>query len=166
MTIYRSELRPEAISQGDIFEGITFYRRSAGAAPEAWVRPGMVTSHSCDLDKYGVAASRGVTGPLLHEWPVTVAPVLQAVSLTGGQAGDALKGRMPRYFPLPSDGNAPDYVVDLWLEQPVPFEDIASTRRLASLTDDGQRSLWIHSLWLRSRMKPRQLAIGTGEDGA
>lgn len=131
-------------NQGDIFVDVPFIIRPEGAA---W---GMIVSHDCDCDKF-LKPKTPIPEEQRSVWPITMAPVHPIEGLTGGRIKAVRDGAMPRYFHLPGDESGlPELVADLWLEQPVPMEQVLTCERRASLSDEWRSRLWTQIIRLRT----------------
>jgi hypothetical protein len=132
-------------NQGDIFEDVPFavFPRSDGQSSL-----GMIISHDCDCDKF-LKPKTPIPEQDRTTWPITMAPVHVIDELTGGRAKAVRDGDMRRYFHLPAESDLDELVVDLWLLQPVPMEQIMLCVRRASLSDEWRPRLWaqIIRLW-------------------
>lgn len=67
---------------------------------------------------------------------------------------------MPRYLPLPAEGDHPERVVDLWTEQPIRFETLLTCTRIASLSPEWRLKLWWKIIRLRLGMHYREIVEG------
>jgi hypothetical protein len=92
----------------------------------------IVVAHSCEYTK----AVRQ------RERPLSIAPLLPADELPGGQPGDARAGRMSRYWPLPEvPPLEAGFVADFANIQPLVAEDLEQAERVVSIDDAGQLAL-------------------------
>ena len=142
MSVYADRSSDDA-NQGDIFEDVPFAASPGGSA---W---GMILSHDCDCDKF-LKPKTQIPDEQRSMWPITVAPVHPIDQLTGGRIKAVRDRRMPRYFHLPEEAGLPELVADLWLEQPVPMEQVLMCNRLASLSDEWRGRLWAQIIRLRT----------------
>lgn len=152
MAVYGEPEEPDGLNQGDLIADVPFAGQHADDLSRVTTMLGLVTMHSCDCDKFMVARRKGADAELLATWPITVAPVHPPELLTGGQAGDARAGRMPRYFPIPLEGEMPEMVVDLWREQAVPARLLVTLERQATLSTDTLHKLYVHHWQLKTRI--------------
>lgn len=134
MPVY-ADRSSDAANQGDIFEDVPFATVPDGAA---W---GMIVSHDCDCDKF-LKPKTPIPDDQRPVWPITMAPVHPIEQLTGGRIKAVRNREMPRYFHLPAEAGLPELVADLWLEQPVPMEQVLRCERHASLSDEWRSHLW------------------------
>jgi hypothetical protein len=146
-------------NQGDIFVDVPFTAYSPGDA--AW---GMIVSHDCDCDKF-LKPKTSIPDEQLPLWPITVAPVHPIELLTGGRVKAVRDGAMPRYFHLPEENGLPELVADLWLEQPVPMQQVLECDRQASLSDEWRTRLWTQIIRLRTG-RDLSKAITTALEGS
>jgi hypothetical protein len=151
--VYR-EPETDRLNQGDVLVGVPFVGQDANDRGGVTEMLGLVTAHSCDCDKFFEARRKDLSPELLATWPILVAPAHPPELLIGGQAGDARKGRMPRYFPIPTEDERPELVVDLWREQAVPAVILERLDRQGSLSAEMIRRFYIHLWTLRTRIKP------------
>lgn len=130
-------------NQGDIFIDVPFV---VGPQSAAW---GMIVSHDCDCDKF-LKPKTPIPDDQRSLWPITMAPVHPIDELTGGRMKAVREGEMPRYFYLPEENGLPELVADLWLEQPIPMEQVLACGRRASLSDEWRVRLWTQIIRLRT----------------
>jgi len=122
-------------NQGDVFADVDFI----GSTGE-----GMITAHDCVCDKY-----LRLNEERAARFVITVAPVHPIDQLQGDWQHYARAGHMPRYFHLPAEGERPELVADLWLEQPVRMQELVAGVRLTSLSPEWLARLWQQFLRLR-----------------
>lgn len=144
MTVYTDRSEHDA-NQGDVFADVPM--RIPGIEELSGL--GMVISHDCDCDKF-LKPKTPVPEEERPVWPITIAPVHAIEQLTGGRINAVREQRMPRYFHLPAEGDMPELVADLWLEQPVPIARILERERRGSLSDEWRARLWAQIIRLRT----------------
>lgn len=138
MAVYADRSDHDA-NQGDVFEAVPF---------GGFTIDGMVTSHDCVCDKY-LEPRTPLSEEAAAEFPVSVAPVHPLDQLTDDWRAAVLRDRMPRYFLLPAEGERPDLVADLYLEQPVRFAEVLDCDRATSLSPEWLARLWQQFMRLR-----------------
>ncbi|MGD9697178.1 MAG: hypothetical protein AB7V42_16125 [Thermoleophilia bacterium] len=150
MSVYVAT-RPEMLSQGDILENVPFLRRRGRdlGEVEIWPMLGIVTAHSCEIDKYDRALERGHSAVAL--WPVSVAPVMDIEMMPTGQPADARRGKIKRYAHLPSEDGNPEMVVDFYFDQPVPIQILRALKKRAHLSDQWVTRLQSRMVIFRTR---------------
>jgi len=143
--VYEDRSEDDA-NQGDVFADVPFglYPRPDGDASL-----GMIISHDCDCDKF-LKPKTPIPEDQLPLWPITLAPVHPIEELTASRIKAVRDGKMPRYFHLPENGELPELVADLWLEQPVPMQQVLACERQASLSDEWRGRLWAQVIRLRT----------------
>lgn len=158
------------LNQGDLFEGVPFHLPVGTAeVPEFERMLGLITSHSCDCDRYERAVQKDADQDVLDRMPLLVAPVHGMEELEGrnpGLAGDIRATRVPRYFHLADDGHQPEQVADLWFEQPVSAVQLLQLDRRATLTEECRLSLLVQIWRLRSHLKEQDVFKETWADEA
>lgn len=152
--VYADPEEPERLNQGDLLVDVPFVGQDASDRCRVTTSLGLVTTNSCDCDKFFAAQEKGLSDDLAATWPIIVAPAHPPELLVGGQAGDASKGRMPRYFPIPAEDDHPELVVDLWREEAIPAVELIGLQRQACLSRDNLLALYAHVWWLRTRLRP------------
>lgn len=126
---YTDSLRPEPISQGDVFDNFEFLVPLPGGFYKETGRV-IVVSHNCDCDK------ASGTDPLR---PITIAPLQRLDDLPDGKGGHARHGQMWRYWALaPVQDPEAEYGVDWSLMQPTLADALVDGNRILSMDDDGQ----------------------------
>jgi hypothetical protein len=146
------------LNQGDLIAEVPFISRRRRDC-EAVVLAGLVTTNSCDLDKY-TELRDSLTRNQRLAWPVTVAPLYGLEDLDRAAAGDVRAHRHRRYFYLPREAPQPEMMADLWLQQPVPLSVITRLNRLATLSDEWLARLWLHAFITFSRRDPKDVFVG------
>jgi hypothetical protein len=141
LAVYGDRSEHEA-NQGDIFEDVQL---EGPWKHEAMV---MLISHDCDCDKY-LKPKVPLTESERDAWRVTIAEVQLLGDLHTNRRVPAEKNEMPRYLPLPAEGEHPAMVVDLWTEQPLRFLDLLKCKRKASLSPEWREQLWWKIVRLR-----------------
>lgn len=121
--------------------------------------PGLVLSHSCDIDKYDEEKAK-LNGNQRKRWPVQMLPLLSTADLSKGALGDVKAGRHRRYFYIPKEGPHQELVADFWLAQPVPLLVVKALTRLGTLSDDYLARLWTHAFVAISRKNPVEVFKG------
>lgn len=121
--------------------------------------PGLVTSHSCDIDKYE-EEKHGLSGNQKKAWPVSVAPLFSLETLSAGQAGDVRSSRHRRFFHIPREGPNREMMADLWFEQPVPLVLLLPLSRMATLSPEWLARLWTHAFVGLTRKDPAEVFVG------
>ena len=154
--VYGDPEEPERLNQGDLLANVPFVGQDSRDLSKVTEMLGVVTSNSCDCDKFFRARELGINEEIEATWPISVAPAHPPELLTGGQAGDARNGRMPRYFPVPEEGDMTELVVDLWREQAVPALTLLTLERAACLSGEHLHRMYIHAWVLRTRIKPEK----------
>jgi hypothetical protein len=142
VALYGGSLREERLAQGDLLENYEFFRPAGGTYRDTVWAPAVVVSHSCDFTKFSRDEERGRPG--LDRFPLLVAPVPRASQIPDpGTRGHATRGKVARYFHLPAGDplTAEDHFIDFWFMQPAAVTELLGLRRLASMTDRGQRHL-------------------------
>lgn len=157
MAVYAEPEEPDRLNQGDLLIDVPFVGQDARDRAHATVALGVVTAHSCDCDKFFSFREKGLAEELEATWPIMVAPVHDPELLVGGQAGHARKGEMPRYFPIPSEGDHPELVIDLWREEAIPAVTLIELDRQACLSRETLLALYAHLWWLRTRLRPEDV---------
>jgi hypothetical protein len=147
-----------ALNQGDLIGDVPFIARRLHDQQPITL-PGLITSNSCDLDKFAKERPKLERNQMLS-WPATVAPVYDLDSLDAGGAGDVRGDRHRRYFLLPREGQQPEQMADLWLQQPVPICELERLPRLATLSDEWLRRLWLHAFVTLTRRDPKAVFVG------
>jgi hypothetical protein len=144
------------VNQGDIFEAVPFPVGRADGAP-SW---GMVISQDCDADKF-LKPKTPLSDEQIAYFRLTVAHVHPLNELGGSWAKAVREDKMPRFLLMPEEGELPDLVVDLWLEQPVLMTDLLDCTRVASLSPEWRYKLW----WkiVRLRLGEHYMSILRGE---
>jgi hypothetical protein len=152
--------RPEkALNQGDIFPNVPFYSRQVDGSFTLLTVPGLVLTHSCDIDKYDEVKGK-LSGNQKKRWPIQMLPLLSPADLDKGALGDTKAGRHKRYFFIPKEDRHQELVADFWLAQPVPILDIQKLTRLATLSEEYLARLWSHAIVAVSRKEPQRLFEG------
>jgi hypothetical protein len=148
-----------AANQGDLFE------KAQLEGP--WHHEATVTliSHDCDCDKY-LDPKTPITETERHNWRVTIAEVQLVADLHPNRKAPAREDKMPRYFPLPTEGELPEMVVDLWTEQPIRFGKLLECKRIASLSAEWRVKLWWKIIRLRLGKDFRAILEGKVPDDA
>ena len=141
------------LNQGDVLRGVPFIARKDLGAKNLAALPGLVVSHSCDVDKYD-EDKRSLEGNVKKAWPVTVVPLLSPAQLDEGVLGDVRAHRQYRYFYLPREAQHQELIADLWQMQPVPRIAIQRLERMATLSDDYLQRLWAALIVLFTRVDP------------
>ena len=142
------------LGQGDILRDVSFHIRH-GQGHRVEVMQGIVTSHSCDCDKFHTWRAKN-PGPsrTLDEWAISVAPIGKMNQVDAGLAGDIRRGRVPRYFSLPAEGFVlrHESLADLMYEQPVPAILLAPPERhVGTLSAASLRLFQAQLVELRTR---------------
>lgn len=133
-------------------------RKDLGAKDLVTV-PGLVLSHSCDVDKYDEVKHR-LGSNEKSAWPVTLAPLLSTNQMDEGVLADVRAGRHHRYFHLPHEGTHQELIADLWRIQPVPRMAITRLERVGTISDDYLHRLWAALVVLYTRVDPTTLLKG------
>lgn len=157
MAVYADPDAPDRLNQGDLLADVAFVGQDARDRTQRNQALGLITSHSCDCDKFFALREKGLPEEIEMTWPIMVAPVHSPDDLLGGQPGDARAGRMPRYFPLPAEGDHPDLVVDLWREEAVPAVTLLELDRQACLSRETLLAAYVHLWVLRTRLPPKDV---------
>jgi len=121
--------------------------------------PGLVLSHSCDIDKYDEQKHK-LAGNAQKRWPVQMVPLMTPSGFDKGTLGDVRAGRHHRYFLLPKEGPHQDLLADFWLAQPVPLLVVKSLQRVATLSEEYLAKLWTHAFVVTTRKKPSEVFQG------
>jgi hypothetical protein len=87
----------EGLSQGDIISSVSFYSRQDHGPGTLVAVPGLVLSHSCDIDKFDEMKAK-LDGNTQKRWPVQMLPLLTTADIDKGALGDVRAGRHRRYF--------------------------------------------------------------------
>lgn len=146
------------LNQGDVVADVPFIGRRLRDTTSV-VLPGLITSNGCDLDKYWELREDLSRNQKLA-WPVTLAPLHGLEGLDHGAAGDARGNRHRRYFYIPAEGQQPEMVADLWLQQPVPLALVQRLERRATLSDEWVARLWLHAFVTFTRRDPEDVFVG------
>jgi len=146
------------LNQGDVIAGVPFYIRQDHSRELVSV-PGLVYSHSCDIDKYD-ETKHSLTGNQKKRWPVQMIPLLSPKNVDAGALGDVKAGRHRRYFYLPKESPHHELVADFWLAQPIPLLVVQGLQRVATLSDEHLAKLWTHSFVAVSRKDPARVFQG------
>ena len=109
---------------------------------------GMIAAHDCVCDKF-LDPRTPLPDEVRQVWTITMAPVHPLADLTGDRVAAVRADRMPRYFYLPAEGDRPELVADLYLEQPVRFLRVLEGDRLTSLSAEWIARLWTQFMRLR-----------------
>jgi hypothetical protein len=152
------------LNQGDVLEDVPFYVRRGGDLARV-EGPGLVTSNSCDYDKFAELRA-GLTRQQKLTWPLSVAPLSGLGELSSAAAGDARRYRHTRYFYLPKERPHPEQIADLWWEQPIPIVVLEQLPRRASLSEDHRLRLWVFTFHRRTRLDPAHVFVGGQLNGA
>lgn len=144
------------LNQGDVLRAVPFIARKDLGAKDLAALPGLVVSHSCDVDKYE-AEKHKLDGNAKKAWPVTLVPLLSPEHLEDRLLGDVRAHRQYRYFHLPREANHQELVADLWQMQPVPRIAVQRLDRIATLSDEYLRRLWAALIVLFTRVDPGAL---------
>lgn len=147
-----------AVNQGDVRLNVSFFIRQDQGA-EFVSSPGLIMSHSCDIDKYDEVKHQ-LNGNQKKRFPIQVAPLFGLGHLDASQAGDVRAGRHRRYFYLPQEAPHHEMVADLWLTQPVPLLSVRRLTRAATLSEEYLARLWVHAFVTHSRKDPRDVFVG------
>lgn len=147
------------LNQGDVIAGVPFYSRQDHGQGTLVVAPGLVFSHSCDLDKYDEEKSK-LDGNQRKRWPVQMLPLVSPATFDRATLGDVRAGRQRRFFLLPKEGRHQELVADFWLAQPVPLLVVKSLNRVATLSDEYLAKLWTHAFVTMTRKKPSDVFQG------
>lgn len=152
--------KPEgALNQGDVIAGVPFFVRKDVEGRELYDGPGLVLSHSCDIDKF--AEIKGtLSGNQRKRIPIQMLPLLSLSSVDATMLGDVRKGRHKRYFFIPRENQHQELVADFWLAQPIPIMVVQKLSRIATLSDEYLAKLWTHSFVSVSRKDPAQVFQG------
>lgn len=135
---------------------VPFIDRKDLGAKDLVTVPGLVVSHSCDIDKYDEVKHR-LGGNEKKAWPVTVVPLLSPDQMDEGVLGDVRAHRHHRYFHLPHEGPNQELVTDLWRIQPVPRMALMRLDRVGTLSDDYLHRLWAALIVVFTRVDPQSL---------
>lgn len=146
------------LNQGDVLANVPFYGRQEHGNELVTV-PGLVLSHSCDIDKFD-EVKHTLTGNQRKRWPVQMLPLMTPAALDKGALGDTKGGRHRRYFYIPKEGHHQELVADFWLAQPVPLVVLKRLQRLATLSDEYLAKLWTHAFVAISRKEPTDVFQG------
>ncbi len=138
--VFRTDLREEALAQGDVLADVEFFAPKEGGTYQPTVHaPGVITSHSCDFTKFDTARKQGRD---IRRWPLLAAPLVKRSELDSSMAGNAHADRVPRYFSI---GDEPpldeEHFADYWFMQPVAVLELLASTRIASFTDNYQQRL-------------------------
>jgi hypothetical protein len=94
-----------AVNQGDIWLNVPFLGRQELGIDFPIYSPGLVVSHSCDIDKYDEIKDRLAENEK-KRFPILLAPVLGFGDLDPSLRGEVKSGRQRRYFYLPAEGRS------------------------------------------------------------
>jgi hypothetical protein len=146
------------LNQGDVIRDVPFHVFREHS-PELVAAPGLVISHSCDIDKFDELKAK-LTGNGRKRWPIQMVPLMSTAALDAAQIGDAKAGRHRRFFYIPKEGRHQELLADFWLAQPVPLVIVQTLTRLGTLSDEYLAKLWTHAFVSISRKKPADVFEG------
>lgn len=138
--VFQVSPRPEELAQGDLLESIEFLSPKGKTYRDNKWAKGIVVSHSCDFTKFQADERKGRKN--LDLFPLLVAPVIPLSAIPDANtANHARKGRVMRYFHLPSEGplaENEDHFADFWFIQPASVFELLDITRLGSMSDEWQ----------------------------
>jgi hypothetical protein len=143
------------LNQGDVLRDVPFLKRRKHDV-ELIVAPGLVTSHSCDIDKFESISDRNAR----LRFPLTVAPVVGLDTVDAEVAGNVRADKHRRFFYLPREGPFSERMVDRWWQQPIPLVLLRELKREATLSDEHLARLWEFDFVSFSRRDPKRVFIG------
>lgn len=144
------------LNQGDVLRAVPFIDRKDLGAKDLVAVPGLVVSHSCDVDKYDEVKHR-LEGNAKKSWPITMVPLLSPDQMDETVLGDVRAHRQHRYFHIPREAQHQELVADLWRIQPVPRMALMRLERVGTLSDDYLHRLWAALVVLFTRVDPQVL---------
>lgn len=152
--VYGDPEEPERLNQGDILAGVSFNGVDARDPGRALISSGVVMAHDCQCDKFYAEREKGISEEVEATWPIIVAPVYPLEALREDQIWQVRERRVRRYFYLPEEDEMDELVVDLDREQAVPAVTLLPPDRLACLSEETRRMLYVHLWVLRTRLNP------------
>ena len=141
------------LSQGDILRAVPFISRKDLGAKDLDALPGLVVSHSCDVDKY-IEKKDSLDGNTKKAWPVTMVPLLSPAQMEDDVLNDVRAHRQYRYMHLPREARHQELIADLWQMQPVPRMAVLRLDRIATLSEDYLHRLWAALIISFTRVDP------------
>lgn len=147
------------LNQGDVIAGVPFYARRDHGQGSLVVVPGLVFSHSCDIDKFDEEKHK-LDGNARKRWPVQMLPLLTPASFDTSVLGEVRAGRHRRYFLIPKESRHQELLADFWLAQPIPLLVVKSLTRVATLSDEYLAKLWTHAFVAITRRNPSEVFHG------
>lgn len=115
--------------------------------------PGLVVSHSCDVDKY-IEKKDSLDGNTKKAWPVTMVPLLSPAQMEEDVLSDVRAHRHYRYLHLPREAQHQELIADLWQMQPVPRMAVERLNLIATLSEDYVNRLWAALIISFTRVDP------------
>lgn len=147
------------LNQGDLIAEVPFVKRRLHDVVLVPPLLGLITSNSCDIDKYEEQHD-SLTRNQRLAFPLTLAPVYGLGQLDAGSAGDVRSHRHRRFFYLPAADGHPECLADIWMQQPVSLELVRRLPRVATLDREWLARLWLHLFVMFTRREPEDVFIG------